>query len=259
MNQSNDAEQQESDISTWDLPHVEDASPVDLNKTNAFNRRSDWKYEPPEEVEEMLPPTAEEIEAIRAAAYQDGFSQGKQDGQEQGHKEGVEQGLQEGHKEGMEKGHAEGLALGEEEINLKIEVFKDLIYQLNNPVAQVQEILQKELIQLSVSLARAVIKTETVTNPDIIFQALSEGLKVLPIQESTYQIHLHPDDIALIKEHFGEDEITKHNWLFIDAPQMTRGGCDISTTSNAVDVSVERRTRDVLDQFLLEQGIKHVD
>ncbi len=33
----------------WDLPHVEPTDQLDLTRTNALNRRSDWKYEPPEE------------------------------------------------------------------------------------------------------------------------------------------------------------------------------------------------------------------
>lgn len=259
MSQTPDMSEQDNDISTWEIPYVEDQGPLDESKTNALNRRSDWKYEPPEEVEEILPPTAEEIEAIRAAAYQDGFSQGKNDGFEEGQKEGLEQGKAEGHAEGMEQGLAEGLAKGEEQISQQIAEWQALLEQIQNPVGQVQEELQKELVQLAVSLARAVIKAETLCNPDIIFQALSEGLKVLPIQESAYQIHLHPQDIALIKQHFKEEEISQHNWLFVEAPQMARGGCDISTASNAVDVSIERRTRDVLDKFLLEQGFNHID
>jgi len=36
---------------------------------------------------------------------------------------------------------------------------------------------------------------------------------------------------------------------------MERGGCDIVTTQNAVDVSVERRCREVIERFLLNQGL----
>ena len=39
------------------------------------------------------------------------------------------------------------------------------------------------------------------------------------------------------------------------APAMERGGCDITTVQNAVDVSIERRCRDVIDKFLLNQGL----
>ena len=72
------------DAKGWDLPHVEQPESTQESKTNALNRRSDWKYEPPEEPEEIKPPTAEEIEAIRQAAYEEGYNEGKQTGFEEG-------------------------------------------------------------------------------------------------------------------------------------------------------------------------------
>lgn len=243
----------------WNLPNVEDTRGQDENVTNAFNHSKKWKFEPPETEEEMLPPTAAEIEAIRTAAYEDGLAQGLQEGKEKG----LEQGIAEGHQQGLESGIAEGkeqgLAMGQDEIQQQIIIWQQLLDKLHKPVARVDQELQKELIILAVSLAKAVIRAEVKTNNDVIFQALSEGLKVLPIQEKSYQIHLHPQDIELIKSHFSEEEIEKHNWLFIEAPQMSRGGCDIVTTSNAVDVSIERRCRDVLDRFLLDQGMSDKD
>ena len=42
-------------VTAWDLPYVEDSSQgLDPNTTNAFNHRSDWKYEPPEEDIEII-------------------------------------------------------------------------------------------------------------------------------------------------------------------------------------------------------------
>lgn len=251
--------QPDDEFTSWDFPYVEEAQAEDDGKTNALNRRSDWKYEPPEEVEEILPPTAEEIEAIRAAAYEDGFEQGKAEGLSTGLDEGRSQGQEEGYQAGLEQGKTEGLSSGEEESKQLIDVWKELIDRLHNPVKQIESELETELLNLAVSLARSVIRAEIVTNSDIIFQALSEGLKVLPIQEKAYQIHLHPNDIDLIKQHFQPEEIEQHHWVFVEAPQMTRGGCDITTISNAVDVSIERRCRDVLDKFLLDQGLSQVD
>lgn len=249
----------EEQAQPWDFPYVEDSSVKPEQTTNAFNKRSDWKYEPPEEIEEVLPPTAEEIEAIRAAAFQEGYKEGHQqglsEGLDEGRKTGYEEGLETGNKEGLEK----GLASGEEQVQQNIVAWQALLDNIHQPVTQIEAQLESELVNLAVSLARSVIRAETVTNKDIIFQALSEGLKVLPIQESQYQVHLHPDDIILIKQHFSEEEIDKHNWLFVEAPQMSRGGCDITTVANAVDVTVERRCRDVLDRFLLDQGYDTVD
>ena len=65
------------------------------------------------------------------------------------------------------------------------------------------------------------------------------------------------EDIELVKAHFGEEEMTKKGWNLVEAPAMERGGCDITTAQNAVDVSIERRCRDVIDKFLLNQGLSN--
>ena len=113
--------EQPDDVKAWDLPYVEDLErQKDNATTNAFNRKSDWKYEPPEEEAEVLPPTAEDIEAIRAAAHAEGFSQGQKEGQEQGYAEGLANGQEEGLAKGLEEGTSQGLATGEEQIQQQI-------------------------------------------------------------------------------------------------------------------------------------------
>ncbi|MEP1869497.1 MAG: FliH/SctL family protein, partial [Paraglaciecola sp.] len=67
-----------------------------------------------------------------------------------------------------------------------------------------------------------------------------------------------PDDIERVNNHFSEEEITKHRWDLVAAPELSAGGCEIVTDANAVDISVERRVRDVIDKFLLEQGLSHL-
>ncbi|WJG10609.1 flagellar assembly protein FliH [Aliiglaciecola sp. LCG003] len=255
----NDQDLSDEEISAWELPYIEASTPDDDTKTNAFNRRSNWKYEPPEPEQEILPPTAEELAQIREAAYQEGFEQGKQEGHEKGLEEGLQQGLEEGKEKGYTEGHEQGLSAGEEELKQHIESLSGVLEHLHEPTASVDQQLQSELVKLAVSLAKAVIRVEVNTSTEVISHALAEGLKVLPIQESSYQILMNPEDIALIKQNFDQQHIDKNNWIFIDAPNMSRGGCDISTQNNAVDVSIERRIKDVLDRFLLEQGLQDIE
>jgi flagellar assembly protein FliH len=248
------------EVKAWDLPYVEDINhTTDSLTTNAFNCKSNWKYEPPELEVEILPPTAEEVEAIRAAAHAEGFAQGQQEGHSQGYEEGQAKGQEEGMAKGMEEGNTQGLASGEEQVQQQITSWITLIDSIQSPVAKVEEALEKELVLLAVSLAKGVIRSEVKTNTDLIFQALREGLKALPIQEKHYQIHLHPDDIELVNNHFSPEEITKHCWDFIESPELLAGGCEIVTQSNAVDITVERRVKDVIDKFLLEQGLSHIN
>lgn len=259
MKKSLSADESEHLAKTWELPFVEDTSQKSTSKvTNAFNHSSDWKYEPPEVVEEILPPTQKEIEAIRAAAHAEGFLQGKQEGLEHGLAEGHQQGKEQGLEQGLDEGKSAGLASGEEQVNEQIQLWTNLVNYIHNPVAGVEAELEKELVLLALSLAKAVIRSEVKNNSDIVLQALSEGLKVLPLNEKKYQIHLNPEDIQLISEHFSESDIEKHNWNLIETPHLQRGGVEIVTDTNAVDVTVERRVRDVLDKFMLEQGLNHI-
>ncbi|MFT6283605.1 MAG: flagellar assembly protein FliH [Arenicella sp.] len=251
--------EQDEEFQAWDLPYVEDINQDAVNnKTNAFNRKSDWKYEPPETEIEILPPTAEEIEGIREAAHAEGFFQGQQEGHAQGTEVGLVKGHQEGFEKGLEEGTTKGLANGEDQVQQYLANWISLIDSIQNPVANIEKELEKELVLLAVSLAKGVIRSEVKTNSDLIFQALSEGLKALPIQEKHYQIHLHPNDIELVNNHFSSEEITKHRWDFIESPELSAGGCEIVTQSNAVDITVERRVKDVIDKFLLEQGLSHI-
>ncbi|MBC3764998.1 flagellar assembly protein FliH [Neptunicella marina] len=251
-------------IKAWEFPFVEDEQQIaaDRDKTNAINKKPQWQYEPPEadneqQTEELSLPTADEIEEIRQAAHNEGFEQGKQQGLEQGLAEGKEQGYQQGYDEGFDKGNEEGLTSGAEQIQQQLQVLESMLSHITQPMQQVDKQLENELVVLATELAKAVIRTEVETNKNIIFQAITEGLNVLPIAEKMYQIRLHPDDVALIKEHFSDEDIERHHWRLVETPDMTRGGCDIVTDSNAVDLSIERRTRDILDKFLLQQGLDY--
>ncbi|GAC15228.1 flagellar assembly protein FliH [Aliiglaciecola lipolytica] len=261
MNDKDDSKKElsDDDIAAWELPFLEESLNLDSTKTNVFNRQSTWKYEPPEEEESFLPPTAKEIEQIRESAHKEGFEQGKKQGFEAGYAEGKELGLQEGKEQGLLAGHDEGLANAKEQVDTQTDAFNALMEQLHQPVSQVENTLQAELVKLAVALAKSVIRAEVQTNSEILFNALNEALKALPIQEAQYQIHMHPDDIEMVKQRFTAEYIDKQGWTFVENQNMSRGGCDISTRNNAVDASVERRVKDVLNKFLLEQGLSDIE
>ncbi len=154
-------EVQKDEIIAWDLPYIEDINQTtDELTTNAFNRKSNWKYEPPEVEIEISPPTAEEIESIRDAAHAEGYNQGQQEGHTEGYDEGLTKGHEEGLAKGIEEGTSQGLASGEEQVQQHITNWVTLIESIQNPVARVEEALEKELVLLAVSLAKSVIRSE---------------------------------------------------------------------------------------------------
>ena len=239
-------------LKRWNLPIVEDKNQVQLDSvTNAIGKKRGWVYEEPdEEEEEPKPPTAEEIEAIRQAAHEEGFEAGKKEGYEIGHTEGMELGQKEGYEQGRESGHALGLQQGESEIAEKSTLWEQMAQHLIEPINSVDDQTEKELVRLAYTLAEAVIQVECKTNENVVLSALKDGLKVLPLNEQVIHIHMHPQDIELVKESFPQDEIEKRGWQLFSEPTMLRGGVHIVTDNSSVNNTIEQRLKDSMESFL---------
>ncbi len=240
----------------WDLPTVDDQQAVLDSQTNALNRpRTKWQYEAPEQDEEVKPLTAKEIEAIRTAAYQEGLLSGHEEGFNKGQQEGFEQGKQEGIDTGQREGLESASAEAKVNIDEQLATLASVIENIQKPLTKINDQVKNELVLLSVSLAKAIIKTEIEHNSHVLFNAITQGIKTLPIGESQYQLALHPEDKTLVIEHFGEQTIQDNQWVLIEDSTMTQGGCKIQTNTNAVDVSIERRSEQVFAELLLNQGL----
>jgi flagellar assembly protein FliH len=244
------------DAKLWDLPSVDDSEPQDDGRTDAFNKPvGKWKYEAPEQEEDLAPLTAEDIEAIRSAAYQDGLTAGHHEGFEKGH----EHGLQIGKDEGLEQGKAEGLEKGESEAaeiaSVHIQGISSVLEALQMPLNQLNEQVKQELVLLAVSLAKAVLRTEVNQSSESVSQAINDAIAVLPICDANYQIYLHPQDLENITDAMGADALNQKRWQLIASAELEQGGCKVLTQNNAVDMSISRRCEQIFSQLLVEQGL----
>ena len=242
------------EFKAWSIPLVE-PSDMQTTGTNAINKRPDWKYEPPEEDIELKPLTAQDIEEIRQAAYQDGLTQGHAEGSEQGHEEGYASGFAKGEAEGLITGTETGTKEGLQRVELHAELFKSLANTLFHPISKIDDSLEEQLLHLTLALTKSVLQVEVNTNSEVITQALQTGYSVLPMAQEHYAVKLNPEDLSIVTEHFGTEQIEKNGWQFTSDPTISRGGCDITTVNNSVDMTIERRMRQVLDKFMLEQGL----
>jgi flagellar assembly protein FliH len=242
--------EQETDV--WSLPVVESENISQNDTTNAMGKKATWRFEPPEDIaeQEIVPLTAEDIEDIRQAAFDEGFNQGK----EEGFAKGYEEGKVVGHEEGVTLGHQEGLetglAEGKEKIDLESAAWQSLNEQLHKPLLDVEKNVEQQLIHLVVQLTEAITLQEAKTNPDILIGAISAGIKALPSQETQTQILLHPDDIKRVEKQFGAKHVQEQGWRLLAAPQLLPGSCQIENSTSNVDLSVKSRIKEVLDSFL---------
>ncbi len=243
------SEHPETDV--WALPSIEKKIDEAELKTNALGKKPTWRYEPPEEVvEEIVPLTAEEIEEIRQAAYEEGFNQGKEEGFATGFEEGKKSGHEEGLKLGHEEGVATGLEQGKQTIDELSQQWQALTQQLHQPLLTVENNVEQQLLHLVVQLTEAITLEEAKTNPDILISAISAGIKALPSQDAQTQILLNPADVTLIEEQFTAKHVQEQGWRLLAAPQLSRGSCQIENSTSNIDLSIKSRLKEVLESFL---------
>lgn len=243
---------QPDELNVWPLPNMQENFNAEQDShTNALGKKSTWRYEPPEEeISEPEPLTAEEIEGIRQAAYDEGFSQGKEEGFAKGYEEGKAQGIEEGTIQGIEQGNEQGLAQSKASIDALSENWQSLIEQLDKPLASVEKNIEEQLLTLVVQLTEAVVLQEAKTNPDILMAAINAGIKSLPSNETSTQIYLNPDDIKQVEQQFGEQHIKESGWRLLPAPQLTPGSCQIENSTSNIDLQMKSRLKQVLESFL---------
>lgn len=255
MNNGNSKDEAQGGFAAWEWPMMD--SPISQPESNALGYAPNWYQEEqtPDEplVEpepEQAPLTLEEIEAIRQAAYDDGFAEGRQAGYEQGHDEGRQQGLLEGHAEGVAQGHQEGLQQGQAEVDASIAHWQQLAEQLVTPLAQLDQQVEQQLVYLAMQLAKALIQHETHTAPDLLLNSLKEAVRLLPCAEEGITLQLHPDDIARLHAAFGAEECQRRGWTLQAEPTLQPGDLQLLSRTSSIDWVLEERISQLLRNFL---------
>jgi len=241
----------------WSIPDFEQDVSIDGNNTDLFGRPASWYQDTPAEENETKeegpkPLTLEDIEAIRASAYEDGFNEGKEAGYNKGLEEGKLQGLGEGHEEGLAQGLQEGLTEGQVKVDVQTLHWQQLVSRLHRPLEKLDEHVEFQLITLATNLAEQMVRCEVTVNPQVVLQALKQGIEALPVNEQHIIISLNPEDLSFVQDAFSEKECEKRGWDLRSEPTLLRGDCQIQTQTSSIDYAFSTRITQVLKHFLKE-------
>lgn len=143
-------------------------------------------------------------------------------------------------REGFNQGYREGKATGEKFMRQKAEAFERLMRVLSQPLADMDERVEQELVNLSVSIARQIIRREIKTSPDQIMAVVREALQVLPVSVQKIRLRLHPDDLAMVREMLPEMDADAHIVLEED-PSLDRGDLEVFGDDSYIDATLETR------------------
>jgi len=169
-------------------------------------------------------PTVEELEAIREAARQEGFAQG--------HEEGVAAGHASGYQDGLDQGRLEAAA--------ELTHLQELATTFGQAVTEADEAIAHDVLELSLHLAKNMVRTAFTVRPDYIIPVVREAIDYLPTLQQPALLMLHPEDALLVREHIGET-LDKSGWRIVEDDAIARGGCRVDTASNQIDAQIASR------------------
>jgi flagellar assembly protein FliH len=173
--------------------------------------------------------TAEQLEQIQQQAYQEGFEQGK--------------------REGFEYGHREALSSGKTDLQERLDRLDAILRTLEAPLKQVDDQMEREIMNLVIAIVRQLIRREVKTDPAQIIGVVRDALAVLPISSRNVRVVLHHDDAELLRETYDVSD-KELGWTIVEDPVMERGGCKVVTDVSQVDATLESRLTALVTQLL---------
>lgn len=189
--------------------------------------------------------TVEQIEAVQKQAYDEAFAQGKKEGYAQGYHEGFHEGFQQGREEGRQQGHAEQVGV----LQQRAQTLDALMQTLTQPLQQLDARVEQVLVKLAMGVAAQLVRRELKADPGQVVAVIREAVAALPLAAQHVQLHLHPEDAALVRQLLSLDQ-RNLDWEILEDPLITRGGCLVNTDVSRIDATVENRLAAVIANVL---------
>lgn len=157
------------------------------------------------------------------------------------------------YKEGFELGQKEGFEQTKHKMESNAAALQSIIDVLSEPLKEMDDDVVNQLAQLSMTVAKQVVRRELHTEEGEIVGVVREAMSALPASTRKITLNIHPDDAELIRSSFSlgnDSDADELRWRVIEDPMITRGGCKISSEYSAIDATVEGRLNRIISTLL---------
>ncbi|OZA10830.1 MAG: flagellar assembly protein FliH [Hydrogenophilales bacterium 17-62-8] len=151
-----------------------------------------------------------------------------------------EQARQEGYAAGHSEGHAAGLAEGRELAAVETARLAGLATSFTAELDRADETISQQILDLTLDLARAVVKSALAIRPELILPIVREAVRYLPSLQQPALLYLNPGDVELVQTRMG-NELTKMGWQLTEDPDLEPGSCRAETPDTQIDSSLSTR------------------
>jgi len=153
------------------------------------------------------------------------------------------------HQEGFARGHSEGYAAGlaqARQTGVKLEA---LLTHLARPLAELDAETERALVALTIEMARRLAHLEMDLDPGRVAHVVREAVAALGTTPREVRVHLHPEDMAAVREALSAIDDTS-GWKLIADRELNRGDCRIITDGAQIDARLDTRQAELAQQLL---------
>lgn len=143
--------------------------------------------------------------------------------------------VQTSYDDGYAKGYSEGNAAIHQQAVKELSVVIDAIRQSSVNASEIS--LHKEVVGLSIDIARLLLSREIQIDSDAMLQLAKAGLEQLPAMGTgSRRIHLHPLDANVVREVI----VDLSDVQVVDDLEMKRGDCRITTNISTLECGLDQ-------------------
>jgi flagellar assembly protein FliH len=146
----------------------------------------------------------------------------------------------------------EGFKAGLEKAQSDIEQIKNALISFINAKQEVFEYIAPDILEISIDIARKIVKKEIEQNPQIVLETITDVLKTISNEETKISIRVNPTQLALAKENL--PEIISSSGLevrtnVVSDDTIKVGGCIIQSSNGIVDATVDTQLEIIKEAF----------
>ncbi len=146
------------------------------------------------------------------------------------------------HQQDIDEAYRKGIEAGLKQSGTshdgQAEQLHEIMQALVRPIQRVNDNVEAELVELSLAVAKLILRREISEDPRHIAGLIREAVKQLPAATLNVRIHLNPDDAVIVQAALAESEQSS-SWSIEPDPAMKPGDCQIHTDTSFIDAGID--------------------
>lgn len=163
--------------------------------------------------------TAEALDQLQKAAYDEGFAEGLADGKNKAQKDN----------------------------QLVLQKLTNILENLSNPLAELDEQVTRQIVRVSTMIAEHLVRREINWDPDAVLDLAREAVASINPQPREVVLRLHPEDAESLKRVLPAEE--GKTWQILADAGLDKGDLQVQADAVRVDARVATRVAALAKEF----------